>query len=66
MANVQTQGENVILPVQPSEAGAIVRAENVSRIYRVGGNNVAAVREFDWRPGPANEWRDFSLWKADC
>jgi ABC-type lipoprotein export system ATPase subunit len=45
MANVQTQGENVILPVQPSEAGAIVRAENVSRIYRVGGNNVAAVRE---------------------
>lgn len=45
MANVQTQSENVILPEQPSEAGAIVRVENVSRIYRVGGNSVTAVRE---------------------
>jgi putative ABC transport system ATP-binding protein len=45
MANVQTQSENIIHPEQPSETGAIVRVENVSRIYRVGGNEVAAVRE---------------------
>jgi ABC-type lipoprotein export system ATPase subunit len=45
MANVQTQNENVIQPEQVLEAGPIVRVDNVSRIYKVGGTDVAAVRE---------------------
>jgi ABC-type lipoprotein export system ATPase subunit len=45
MANVQTKSESVPQPGQPSETGAIVRVDNVSRIYHVGSTEVAAVRE---------------------
>jgi ABC-type lipoprotein export system ATPase subunit len=45
MANVQTQNENAVHPEQAPEAGPIVRVDNVSRIYKVGGTDVAAVRE---------------------
>jgi ABC-type lipoprotein export system ATPase subunit len=45
MANVQTKSESVVQPGQPSEPGAIIRVENVSRIYHVGSTEVAAVRE---------------------
>jgi ABC-type lipoprotein export system ATPase subunit len=51
MTNVQTQSEDTVRAGQlspstvPSESGAIVRVDNVSRIYHVGSTAVNAVRE---------------------
>ena len=45
MPDVQIQSESVIPPEAAPEPGAIVRVENVSRIYRVGASDVVAVRD---------------------
>jgi len=51
MTNVKIQSENTVHPEpviaspSPSEGGAIVRVDNVSRTYHVGTTEVNAVRE---------------------